>query len=85
MTLTVTLPPEMERKLQARATATGQQIAEFVVQTLEEKLRDQPTADELLAPFRKQVQESGLTEEELERFFDAARDEVWQEKHRSSP
>jgi hypothetical protein len=85
MTLTLTLPPEIERKLQARANATGQPVAEFVVQALEEKLRGEPTADELLAPFRKQVQDSGLTDEELDSFFDGVRDEIWQEKQRSSP
>ncbi len=81
MTLTLTLPPEMEQKLQARATASGQEVAEFVVQTLAEKLRGQQTADELLAPFRKQVKESGMADEELEAFFDEVRDEVWREKH----
>ena len=71
----------MEKKLQVRASAKGQEVAEFVVQTLEERLRSQPTADELLAPFRTQVETSGLTDEELAAFFDEVRNEIWQEKH----
>ena len=81
MTLTISLAPEMERKLQARASANGQEVAEFVVQTLEDKLRGQPTTDELLAPFRMQVEKSGLTDEELEAFFEEVREEVWQDTH----
>jgi hypothetical protein len=84
MTLTINLSPEMERMLQARASACGQRVTEFVAQTLEEKLRGQATADELLAPFRKQVEESGMTEEQIEGFFDEVREEIWREKHGSS-
>ena len=81
MTLTINLSPELEEKLQARASAQGQEVAEFVVETLVERLRDQPTADDLLAPFRLHVETSGQTDEELEAFFEEVRDEVWLEKH----
>ena len=84
MTLTITLSPEMEQKLQARASATGQEVAEFVVQTLEEKLRGQPTLEEILAPFRQQVEESDMTDDELEAYFEEVRVEVWREKHGQS-
>jgi hypothetical protein len=39
------------------------------------------TADELLAPFRKQVEDSGMTDEQLEGFFEGVREEIWREKH----
>ncbi len=84
MTLTINLSAEMERMLQARASASGQKVTEFVAQTLEEKLRGQPTTDELLAPFRKQVEDSGMTDEQLGGFFEEVREEVWREKHGSS-
>ena len=84
MTLTINLSAEMERMLQARASASGQKVTEFVARTLEEKLRAQPTADELLAPFRKQVEDSGMTDEQLGGFFEEVREEVWREKHGSS-
>jgi hypothetical protein len=38
------------------------------------------TVDEALAPFRRQVQESGLTDEELRAFFEEVREEVWRER-----
>jgi len=34
-----------------------------------------------LAPFRRQVEESGMTDDELGDFFEEVREEVWQEKH----
>lgn len=37
-----------------------------------------PTIDEILAPIRKQFNESGMTEDELEVLIDEAREEVWQ-------
>lgn len=39
-----------------------------------------PTMDEILAPIRKQFNESGMTEDELEVLIDEAREEVWQAK-----
>jgi hypothetical protein len=75
MNLTITLPPELEEELQARASASGQEVAEYVVQTLEERLRGKPTVDEILAPFRRQVEESGMTDEKLETFWEEVRDE----------
>jgi hypothetical protein len=81
MTLSLELAPDLEQQLQERARATGQDIAQYVLQTLQEKVQRKPTVDELLAPFRKQVEESGMTDEELEAFFEEVRDEVWREKH----
>ena len=39
------------------------------------------SVNEALAPFRRQVEESGLSDDELGAFFEEVRDEVWQEKH----
>lgn len=39
-----------------------------------------PTTDELLEPFRRQVSESGITDDELDAFFEELRDKVWEEK-----
>lgn len=40
--------------------------------------------DELLAPFRRQVEMSGLTESELDRLFEEAREEAFR-RRRESP
>lgn len=64
MMLNVTLPPELEAKLRARATEQGQSPDSYASKVLAEAIAA-PTIDELLAPVRKQVAESGITEEEL--------------------
>lgn len=47
--------------------------------------RENRTTEELLEPFRRQVQESGLTDDELDKLFDEAREEVWREKQGKHP
>ncbi len=37
------------------------------------------TTDERLAPFRQQVEDSGITDEELDKLFEELREEAWQE------
>ena len=76
MTIRVALPPETEAILRARAATAGLELAEYAVRLLDEVLR-KPSLDEILGPFRKQVAESGITDEELNTFFEELRDEVW--------
>ena len=38
-------------------------------------------SDEALAPFRRQVAESGMSDVELREFFEEVRQEVYQDKH----
>jgi hypothetical protein len=80
LTITISLSPDKERKLQQRAAETGQDIKSYVQQLIEKDLGAEPTVAEALAPFRKQVAESGMTDEQLETFFEEVRQEVWQEK-----
>jgi hypothetical protein len=40
-----------------------------------------PAVDHALAPFRRQLEESGISDDELGAFFEEVREEVWQEKH----
>jgi hypothetical protein len=94
MTVTISLPPELEKGLHDRAALNGQSVEQFVVQLVEKAVlgRDgvrtldpSPSAglpsDEALAPFRREVAESGMTDEELRTFFEDVREEVYQEKH----
>jgi hypothetical protein len=93
MTLTLDLPPELEKKLRERATASGQDVAGYLYRLIERELRGGngggplatsagKTLDQILAPIREGFQQSGLTEEELTALFEEAREEVWQEKQR---
>lgn len=79
MTITIDLPSEVENALLEKASANGKNIQNYI----EDLLRKQalrPTLDELLAPVRRDFEESGMGEEDLNDFFDDLRDKVWQEK-----
>ncbi len=69
MTLTLNLPPETEARLQARAAAQGQDVSAYLQQLIEKDLQTQPTLDEVLAPFQAEVEQSGMSDEELDALF----------------
>ena len=60
--------------------AAGEDIAVFAARLLNEALTT-PKVDELLAPFRKQVEASGMTDAELDGFYQGLREDVWHVKH----
>src|SRR5712691_7590441 len=76
MTITLTMPPETQRKLVERAARAGQNVESLACELIERSLNDEPTLDEILAPFRRQVAASGLSESELTALFEESRDEV---------
>jgi hypothetical protein len=88
MTITITLAPETEEKLRKRAAENGVAADALARDLLEEALngggkqtgRPGMTLDQVLAPFRKEVEESGMTDDELKEFFTEARDEVRSER-----
>ena len=82
MTLTLKLPPEIERKLRACAAAAGEDLETFALQTLEEKARavEAPTFDEIFAPIREAVAESGMTDDEVDALLETALAEVRRER-----
>jgi hypothetical protein len=65
--LQIPLPPDTEEALRERAKATSEDVALYAARLLKEALNT-PSVNDLLAPFRKQVEESGVSDEELERF-----------------
>jgi hypothetical protein len=76
--LQIPLPPDTEETLRERAKANGQDVASYAARLIQESL-SAPSVDELLAPFRKQVEESGITDDQLDQLGEVLRDEVWQE------
>jgi hypothetical protein len=78
MTITVELGPDEETKLLERAAPSGQNVTAYVRRLI---ARDIQGVDEALAPFRRQVEESGLSDAELRVFFEEFRQEIWREKH----
>jgi plasmid stability protein len=94
MTFSITAPPETEQRLRQRAAEAGQTVDGFIRQLLERAVLGPngsqapetdaapaaKTFDEIFAPLRKEVEASGVTDEELDRLVEQARAEVWQEK-----
>lgn len=94
MSLTITLPPETEQLLRETAARNGQSAEEYARNIIKQAVgarngnqEARPVAatllpsDEALAGFRKEVQESGITDEELFTLVEEVREEVYREKH----
>ena len=79
MTLTINLPKDVGAALENKAKLSGRDATEFV-EDLVMKEVNSPSLDEILAPFRRQVEESGITDEELDELFTKARKEVFKAK-----
>jgi predicted DNA-binding protein len=71
------LSREAQRKLAERAALSGRPLADYLSEVVEQAIT-QPTADELLAPFREQVAQSGASDEELDAFYEDLRNKVWE-------
>ncbi len=80
MTLTITLSSEVERKLAERAARTRRDVTAVAQELIERALEGRPSLDEILAPFRREVAESGTTDDELDALFQEQREEVWREQ-----
>lgn len=75
MTLNISLAPDVEAKLTERASAAGQDVREYATRLLEEAIAS-PSVEELLAPFRQGVQDSGMSDDDLDRFYEGLRRNV---------
>lgn len=79
MTISISLTPEAESKLRQRAAVLGQDLVTVASDLLEQAIT-RPSVDELLAPARKQVAESGMSDEQLDGFFRGVLNEVRDDK-----
>jgi len=64
MVLKITLSEKAVARLKSKAQAEGVDLDTFASKELE-RLATRPSIDDVLAPLRKQVEESGMSEEEL--------------------
>jgi predicted transcriptional regulator len=85
MTVTIDLPPELETNLTEQAARSGQNVHALILQAIREKIAKARTFDEICAPFAQAVAASGISDEEFDRFFEEAREEIWQEKQSNRP
>jgi hypothetical protein len=79
MTITIDLKPEEERWLSERAARNGEDVVSLIHGLIAREIQGPATTlDEVLAPVRRQFEESGMTDEELARLVEEAREEIWE-------
>ena len=81
MTITLELPPEVETAVKTQALKDGLPLETYVT-SLVKKAQQQrerievlaeKSFDEILEPFRRNVEESGLSDDDLDAIFSTAR------------
>jgi hypothetical protein len=80
MILQIPVSPETEAVLRERASAHGEEVGAYAARLLRDAL-SAPSVDELLAPFRREVEESGASDEELDLLCEELRQDVRQEQY----
>ncbi len=83
MTITIDLPPEVEKSVKTQAAKEGLPLEDYIKSLVQEgsKRRDridllaEKPFDEIVAPFRRNVEDSGMSDEELDGLFGEARKE----------
>ena len=88
MTITITLPPEIEESVKSQANKEGKPLEDYVESLVEEgsRRRDridllaEKSFDEILAPLRRNVEQSGMSDEALDALFSEARKEASRER-----
>jgi len=83
--LNLELPPDLEATLRLQMAQTGQDMGEFVVQAVREKIGRATTFREISTPFTGAVDASAMSDEEFDRFFEERRREVWRQKQDVAP
>lgn len=76
MSITITIPTHLESLILKKAATAGKPIEEVTIGLIEQSLQPQKpslTFDEILTPFRKEITESGISDEELDALFMQAR------------
>ena len=80
MTLTIQVDENIKAIVEEKARTNGKDFAGYVEDLLQKDARTAKTIDEILAPFRREVEASGITDEDLDVLIEEAREEVYQEK-----
>lgn len=81
MTITIDLPPDVEESVKTQAAKEGLPLEDYVTSLVQEGtkrrdridlLADKPF-DEILAPFRRNIEDGSMSDEELDALFTDAR------------
>jgi len=85
MTLTIEMPPELEKSVRQQAAKNGLDVSTFVLQAIGEKVAKARHFDDICAPFAQAVAAAGIEEEEFDEMFNEIRNEAWQQKQSQRP
>ena len=80
MTITISLSPEQEKRLAERAAQAGQEVVPYIHQLIDRDLEAE-SLDAILAPVRRNFEQSGMTDEDLAALVEEVREDIWREKH----
>ena len=80
MQLTISVPPESEATLKARAAAAGQNVADFVSQLVNHFAQPPESLENLSGPIYQKFVESGMTDDELAEELERAKHEMRAER-----
>ena len=80
MTITISLSPEQEKRLTERAAQVGQEVIPYIHQLIDRDIQAE-SLDAILAPVRRDFEESGMTDEDLAALVEEVREDIWREKH----
>jgi hypothetical protein len=80
MTITISLSPEQEKRLAERAAQAGQEVTAYIHQLIDHDIQAE-SLDVILAPVRRNFEQSGMTDEDLAALVEEVREDIWQEKH----
>ena len=79
-TIELPLPEELLLLVDERAENAGLAREAYIYTVLLRVVSAKPTVSEIVAPFRSQVADSSITDEDLDRLFSQARDESHRER-----
>jgi hypothetical protein len=80
MTITINLSPDQQRRLTAKAAQAGRDLSAYVQQLIDRDI-DVESLDAILAPVRRNFEQSSMTDEELTTLVEEVREVIWQETH----
>lgn len=82
MTLTISIPDELEAKIRSHANATGEPVSQYVGRLVAQAVA-RMEGDAALADFRAQVASSHISDDELDRLHETLRDEAWRDRQQT--
>ena len=83
-TIEIPLPEELLRLVDEKAHSTGLERDDYIRAVLSKEVAGEPSISEILAPFRDQVANNGISDEELNRLFCETREESYRERRSRS-